>query len=55
MMKYYVYDEDGLMIRCFQHKYEALAFVQTGWTIKFIKMEKKNGYEVAKHIGDARF
>lgn len=54
-MKYYVYDEDGFMLRCFQHKYEALAFARSGMTIKFIKMEKKNGYEVAKHIGEARF
>lgn len=54
-MKYYVYDEDGLMIRCFQYRHEALLFVQSGWTIKFVKTEKKDGYEVAKTLGEARF
>lgn len=54
-MKYYVYDEDGLMIRCFQHRYEALWFMQPGWTMKYVMLEKKDGYEVAKTIREARF
>lgn len=39
-MKYYVYDEEGLMIRCFQSKSEAVAFLQPGWSYKFVKIEK---------------
>lgn len=54
-MKYYVYDDEGLMIRCFQHKHEALLFVQEGWTIKFVKTVKRDGYSQALTIGEARF
>ena len=52
-MKYYVYDEDGLMIRCFQHKYEALRFMQEGWTMKVIKIVKRDGYSEALTLGEA--
>lgn len=52
-MKYYVYDEDGCMIRCFRWKHEAISFLQPGWTIKVIKIVKRDGYSEALFLGEA--
>jgi hypothetical protein len=41
LSKYWVYDEDGLPLRWFYTKAEALAFVGTNqWTIELRKVEK---------------
>jgi hypothetical protein len=52
-MKYYVYDEDGCMIRCFRWKHEAIAFLQEGWTIQVKKVVKRDGYSEALLMGEA--
>jgi len=54
-MKYYIYDEDNLMIRCFQHKQEALRFMQEGWTMQVKKIIKRDGYSEALILGEALF
>lgn len=41
-MRYYVFDEEGNMMRCFRWKHEALAFLQDGWTIQFKKPQQRN-------------
>ena len=41
-MNYVVYDEEGKMIRSFQRKSEAVAFLQVGWTIK--RIMRRDGY-----------
>lgn len=46
-MKYFVYDEDGIMIRSFQTKSEAERYLQEGWTIKFRQIVKRDGYSEA--------
>ena len=46
-MRYYVYDEDGAMIRCFRWKHEAIAFLQPNWTIKRVEIKKRDGYSEA--------
>lgn len=46
-MRYYVYDEEGMMMRCFQHRKEAEAYLQDGWTIQVKKIIKRDGYSVA--------
>lgn len=51
-MSYFVYDEEGKMIRCFRWKWEALAFLQDGWFIK--KIVKRDGYSESFYVlGDA--
>ena len=48
MNKYKVLDEDGIAIRIFHKKREALRFLQEGWTIQFIKAPCK--YEHALNL-----
>lgn len=51
-MNYYVHDEDGKMIRCFRWRYEAVRFLQDGWTIR--KAAKRNFYnEVFLTVGES--
>lgn len=52
-MKYYVYDEDNKMIRCFRWKHEAIAFLQPGWSIQVKKVVKRDGYSEALLLGEA--
>ena len=52
-VKYYVYDEDGCMIRCFRWKHEAITFLQEGWTIQVKKVVKRDGYSEALLLGEA--
>lgn len=52
-MKYFVYDEDGRMMRGFQTRSEAESYVQEGWTIKFRKIVKRDGYSEALLLGEA--
>lgn len=52
-MKYYVYDEDNKMIRCFRWKHEAIAFLQPGWSIQVKKVVKRDGYSEALLLGKA--
>lgn len=40
-MKYKVLDEDGLAIRLFATKTEAVAFLQSGWSIIRIPLKRK--------------
>ena len=47
-MNYIVYDEEGAMIRSFQRKSEAVAFLQEGWTIK--RIIKRDGYSESMDI-----
>ena len=46
-MKYFVYDEEGNLMRAFQTKGEAEKYLQEGWTIKFRKIVKRDGYSEA--------
>lgn len=55
MMRYYVYDETGAMIRCFQFKHEAIAFLQDGWTIQVKQIVKRDGYSESLSLGEALF
>ena len=51
-MNYFVYDEEGKMIRCFQRKSEAVSFLQEGWFIK--RIVKRDGYSESFYVlGDA--
>jgi len=52
-MKYFVYDEEGKMMRGFQHKSEADKYKQDGWTVKFRKIVKRDGYSEALMLGEA--
>ena len=52
-MKYFVHDEDGIMIRSFQLRREAEAFLQKGWTIKYRRIVKRDGYSEALSLGIA--
>lgn len=40
-MKYKVIDEDGLAIRLFATKTEAVAFLQEGWSINRMPIKRK--------------
>ena len=52
-MKYKVLDCDGLAIRLFATKSEALAFLQDGWQIiRLPKMRKPTPHEL---VGDCLF
>jgi hypothetical protein len=48
-MKYKVIDEDGLAIRLFATKAEAVAFLQLGWSIS--RMPIKDGLQEITHNG----
>lgn len=50
-MNYFVYDEEGKMIRCFQYKREAIRFLQDGWTINFVPQTSQ--YDKAITLGGA--
>lgn len=52
-MKYFVYDEDGKMMRGFQTRGEAEKYLQPGWTIKFRQIVKRDGYSEALMLGEA--
>ena len=52
-MKYFVYDEDGCLMRSFQTRGEAERYAQAGWTIKFIQIIKRDGYSEALMLGEA--
>lgn len=52
-MKYFVYDEDGMLMRGFQTRGEAEKYLQAGWTIKFRKIIKRDGYSEALMLGEA--
>ena len=50
-MRYKVIDEDGLAIRLFATKAEAVAFLQEGWSINRIpKKRKPTAFEL---VGDS--
>ena len=49
-MKYKVLDEDGIAIRLFATKAEAIAFLQEGWSIvRILKKRKPTAFEL---VGD---
>lgn len=52
-MKYFVFDEEGNMMRGFQTRSEAENYAQEGWTIKYRKIVKRDGYSEALMLGDA--
>ena len=52
-MKYFVYDEEGNLMRSFQTKGEAERYLQEGWTIKFRQIVKRDGYSEALLLGTA--
>jgi hypothetical protein len=53
MSKYYVYDEDGLALRWFYTKAEALHYVGlNGWTIRLHKTPK---IDLVATLGEALF
>ena len=51
--KYFVYDEEGNLMRSFQTKGEAERYLQDGWTIKFRQLVKRDGYSEALFLGEA--
>ena len=52
-MKYKVIDDDGLAIRLFASKSEALAFLQDGWQIVRLQVKRKpTPFEL---VGDCLF
>lgn len=52
-MRYKVIDEDGLAIRLFYNKAEAVEFLQAGWSI--IRMPKKRKLTPFELVGDCLF
>ena len=50
-MNYFVRDEEGKLIRCFQHKSEAKRFLQEGWTINYVP--PISNYEKAITLGSS--
>ena len=40
-MRYKVIDEDGLAVRAFRTKAEALSFLQNGWSIAYVSKKPK--------------
>lgn len=52
-MRYQIHDETGAMLRRFQTKAEAVAFMQQGWTLVVLKRKPKP--DVHALLGDALF
>ena len=52
-MRYQIHDETGAMLRRFQTKDEAVAFMQHGWTLVILKRKPKP--DVHALLGDALF
>lgn len=52
-MRYQIHDETGAMLRRFQTKTEAVAFMQHGWTLVILKRKPKP--DVHALLGDAPF
>ena len=52
-MRYQIHDETGAMLRRFQTKAEAVAFMQQGWTLVILKRKPKP--DVHALLGDALF
>ena len=52
-MKYFVYDEEGNLMRSFQTRGEAKRYLQEGWTIKFRQTIKRDGYSESLLLGEA--
>lgn len=50
-MRYLVKDEDGLMLRCFQTRTEAVAFMQQGWSL--VVMPRKAKINLFDLVGEA--
>ena len=53
-MRYWVYDEDGVLFRKFAGREEAEAFLQSGWTLYVQPREAKVAPTVETH-GEARW
>ena len=52
-MRYKVIDEDGLAVRAFRTKAEALSFLQNGWSIAYVpKKPKPTPFEL---VGECLF
>lgn len=52
-MRYQIHDETGAMLRRFQTKAEAVAFMQHGWTLVILKRKPKP--DIHALLGEALF
>ena len=52
-MRYQIHDETGAMLRRFQTKAEAVAFMQHGWTLVILKRKPK--LDIHALLGEALF
>ncbi len=49
-MRYWVYDEDNVLIRKFHMKEDAIKFLQEGWRLEVIKIPKVKRKDVLEEM-----